>query len=240
MSLTLTPLQSDNFHRANVSPLAAPWTIDEDNDDGFSIVSNVCECELANNICLQYFTYSGGLPANQYASVTLVAAPGASSWFFIKIRATDNGQPWFSQLGYRFYVTAAGAWDLYLDTASTHNALLSGSGLTISAGDTFTIAAVGTSLTVMQNSTALGTVVDATYTGGAAQLGGEAVSSASSLQFSNFVIGSAAVATPSLGGGYGFYLAEPASRRILVAGRTVRPDTRPDIMKRPLYRPGKK
>lgn len=180
------------------------------------------------------------MPNNQYASVKLVAPPGASSWFWVKIRATDNGEPWFSQLGYRLYVTAAGAWDLYRDTASTNPILLSGSGLTISAGDTYTIAAVGTSLYVFQNSTQLGTVVDATYASGAAQLGGEAVSSGSALQSSNFVIGSAAVAAPSLGGGYGIYLAEPASRRILARGRTVMPDTRPDIMKRPLYRPGKK
>jgi hypothetical protein len=317
MSLTLTPLQTDSFNRANVNPLTAPWALDEANDYGFQIASEICEAGGSNNICEQYFTYAG-TPNDCYCTVILVTLAAASSFFYLKIRATDNGQPFFSQLGYRFHVAVGGAWNLYVDTASSHTSILSGTGLTINSGDTFTIAAVGTTLYVFQNSTQLGSVVDSTYASGSVQLGGEAVSSTSNLQFSSFVMGSAAVVTsysisgsagvagatvsysgtasgsvtangsgnytisglangsytltpsktgytfsptsanetvsssnitgvnftatansPSLGGGYGFYLAEPLSRRILVAGRSVKPDTRPEIMKRPLYRPGK-
>jgi hypothetical protein len=44
MSLTLTPLQTDSFNRANVNPLTAPWALDIANDFGFQISSDICVC----------------------------------------------------------------------------------------------------------------------------------------------------------------------------------------------------
>jgi hypothetical protein len=196
MSLTLTPLQSDSFQRANVSPLAAPWALDEDNDFAFQILSDVCVPQAPNDECAQFFTYAGGTPNDQYCSATLAAALGASSFLMIKIRTTDNGGQWVGLPGYRLYVTSAGGWHVYQDNG-TQTSLLNGSGLTISAGDVYTLAAVGTTIYAYQNGNLLGSVVDTTHASGQVMLGGEAVSSTSGLQISNFVMGSAAVASGS-------------------------------------------
>jgi hypothetical protein len=203
MSLNLTPLQSDSFQRANVSPLTSPWTIDEDNDAGFQIVSEVAEPSLGSTECAQFYTYSS-TPNDQYCSATLAAALGASSFLMIKVRTTDTGGIWINLPGYRLYVTSAGAWHVYRDSSGGQTQLLSGTGLTISSGDVYTLAAVGTTIYAYQNSVLLGSVTDTTYASGSVMLGGEGSGSASGLQISNFVMGSAAVAsTYSISGNCG-------------------------------------
>jgi hypothetical protein len=194
MSLTLTPLQSDNFQRANVSPLTSPWATDEDNDVGFQIVSQICEPQLQSDWCGMFYTYAS-TPNDQYCSATLAAALGTSSFLDLKVRATDNHSVFVDIPGYRFHIAAAGTWDVYVDTASSHAVLLSGSGLTISAGDVYTIASVGSTIYAFQNSVLLGSASDSTYASGQVMLGGEGSASTSGLQISSFVMGSAAVAS---------------------------------------------
>jgi hypothetical protein len=196
MSLTLTPLQSDSFNRSNVSPLGSPWAVDENNDFAFQIVSDVCIPQSSNVITAQFYTY-GSMPTDQYCSATLAAVIGASSFLDLKIRATDNGNPFTEISGYRLHVTAAGAWVIYRDLNFVSTSLASGSGLVISAGDVYTLAAVGTTLYAYQNGVLLGSVVDSNITAGKVMLGGEAVSATSALQISEFVLGSAAVASTS-------------------------------------------
>ena len=70
MGLTLTQLASDNFNRANVSPLQSPWAIDTFGDPGIRIVSDVCEA-TTNAECTQLYEYAGGNTNDGSASVTV-------------------------------------------------------------------------------------------------------------------------------------------------------------------------
>src|ERR1700683_2932777 len=194
MSLTLTPLQSDNFTRANVSPLTSPWALDEFGDPGLKIAGDVCECSSASAECVQFFTLAD-MPNDQYATVTFGASVPSGAGFQIYFRATDGGDTvgtvdWSEYL-FRYLV---GSWAVVLPGSNT---ILIGSGLTIAPGDTITVAAVGTTIYVYHNSTLLGSKVDTNYSSGSVALVAFDNSSTADVQFSNFVIGSAAVASTS-------------------------------------------
>lgn len=192
MGLNLSQLAADNFTRANVSPLAAPWALDEYGNPGFQIISDVCEPTQANQYCAEIYTYAG-MPADQYASVTLDAALGSGAYLFLAIRYTDNGKAFGAEdtPAYVLDITASGGWFLF--DWVTDVALASGS-VTLSSGDVLTVAAIGTTLYVLHNSTQLVSVTNAAYSSGSTALGSyPGGSTVSTVQLSNYAMGSASV-----------------------------------------------
>jgi hypothetical protein len=203
MPLTLNPLGSDNFTRANENPLSQSgnWVTDSFGEPALQIVSDVCEgtaVDTDNNVGI----YSGvSLPNDQYASMMLVAKPsGVESSAQAGIRVTDNGSAWGNNLP--SYVLTVGGNNVWFVNAGT-STIMSGSGLTISAGDVFTIAAVGTTVYAFQNSTQLGSVTNTTYAAGKSGLANFDEGQLTNVRFSNWVVGSAATATFSISGNAG-------------------------------------
>jgi hypothetical protein len=186
MSLTLTQLASDNFQRANVNPLVSPWAAPSITQ-GLAIVSEVCEGpgEYGG---WQFYDYD--LPNDQYASATIATLPEDENGFMLLVRATDNGGNVVTIPGYLlevFQFPGNCEWELRIPGSE----ILSGSVAAINPGDVFTLAAVGTTIYVFQNSTLLGSITDTTYSSGGTALECDA----SEVHLSNFAIGSAAVST---------------------------------------------
>lgn len=203
MSLTLTQLASDNFQRANVNPLTAPWALDLAGDNGLKILSDQCYPAAENNQCVMIYDLPGGTPANQYASTTFETLGGNGQPVYLGIRITDGGGHFTS--GWAGYVLAVnplpyesptGTWTLY--NWLTNTVLASGT-MTANVGDVFTLAAVGTQLYILQNGTQLGSVSDSSFAAGSTALGFPSFSGDPSL--SNFAVGQAAVSTGGSGDG---------------------------------------
>jgi hypothetical protein len=192
MSITLTQLAVDNFTRASINPLQAPWAIDTHGDPGLQITSDVCEPTVTSGANGQIYEYSGGAPADQYASVT-VASLSSNGAVDLFVRLTDNGSSLVNLPGYRFTFGGDGSWELFTPVGGL---LLSGTGLTISVGDVFTIAAVSTTIYLFHNGTQLGSLTDTTYASGSVALGASPFSTPSSVELSNFAMGSAAFVDP--------------------------------------------
>jgi hypothetical protein len=205
MSLTLTPLQSDNFQRANQNPLVSPWEPDLHGDSPLQVVSDTCEGAGTNGNAM-IFSYTGGLPNDQYASVTLAEAPTVNSGFGCIVRLTDNASnPYGQSTGYRFAAVMSGAgggaanWGVYWEFG-----LLASGTATVAAGDVWTLAVVGTTIYVIQNGNVLDSFTDTKYSSGVAMLLAQPDFETSAVQISNFVIGSASTAAPPSGGGVPF------------------------------------
>jgi hypothetical protein len=196
VGLYLTQLAADSFNRANIYPLAAPWAQDTADSPGLQIVSDFCEPVTGGQPCLQLYGYSGGTPNDQFASFTTVSNL-SSAVAYVGIRITDNGSSAYSLPGY-YLLVVAGSW--FLKSGGYSGTILLSGSTTINAGDTFTLAAVGTTLYVVQNSTQLGSITDSTYTSGTTLLGfNEGI-----VQVSNFAMGSATnVSTYSISGNCG-------------------------------------
>jgi hypothetical protein len=192
MSLTLTPLATDNFTRTNVSPLASPWTLNIAGDAGLQIVSNLCEGTSNDAYCGQFYDYAD-LPDDQYASIT-VAQMGSEGSFEMFVRSTDTGVTFGSQdtTGYLF-TYYNGRWSV---GSVVGGPLMSGP-MTVNSGDGCTLAAVGTTIYAFQNSTLLGSATDTTYASGITLLVLAPYPTLNTVQVSNFAMGSAAVAGPT-------------------------------------------
>lgn len=191
MPLTLTPLASDNFTRANENPLSqgGNWSVDTHGDKPLQLLNDLCEgtATLTGNVGL-YVGYS--LPNDQYVSVTENHTDSTGD-FYVGCRVTDTGVIYFNLPGYLFAIIPGTGWNVKYENGSS---LLSGSSLIINSGDVFTIAVVGTAIYVFQNSTQLGTVTNSSASSGEALLAC-VPGSLTDVNFSNFVIGSAAITT---------------------------------------------
>jgi hypothetical protein len=197
MSLTLTQLASDNFQRANVSPLTSPWTLASvGSQPGLQIVSELCE---GGEFGAAQFYIFADLPNDQFASGTVAALPTDENGFMLFVRVTDNGSTLNTWPGYKMEVFNNGSDGEYGVFTPASGGILSGSGLTINPGDVFTLAAIGTTIYVLQNGAVIGSVTDTSYSSGGTALECDAAE----VRLSNFAIGSAsnaAVVVPQAGG----------------------------------------
>jgi hypothetical protein len=188
MSLILTQLQQELFQYTNRSPLTTPWALDSFNDPGLQVQATIEECVgTATGPCAQFYNYAGGLPNNQYVTVS-VQSISATSYVEMMIRVTDTGVVFSSLPGYRFYINGNGTWAIL----NPFGPLTSGSGVTVSNNDLFTLAAVGTTIYAYHNSTLLGSVTDTSYSSGSVIVATDAQGSISNLIINGVVIGSAA------------------------------------------------
>jgi hypothetical protein len=190
----LTPLFSDNFTRANVSPLTSPWAIDTAGDAGLKIVSDHCQnVGGANSEGVQL--YEETLPNDQYASATVGATFPSAAALNIMARTTQNVISFFSTNwpGYKFQIYGSNAY-LYCSTGGLLGFVPIVPGVSI--GDTFTIAIVGTTVYLLHNSTQLAAVTNTSVSSGGSALATATDNSGNAVKVSSFVVGSASL-TPS-------------------------------------------
>jgi hypothetical protein len=182
MSITLTPLFTDDFHRANENPLAnPPWSLPVGSNT-LQIVSDVCECtqDSCNN------TYEGALPDDQYASATIAGFVAANNPQ-LRVYVRQSGD-----LG-TFYELVVTSGSFFIKQLPTDNVLLFITGTVAAVDDVWTVAAIGTTLYVLQNGTQVGSVSDSSIASGGAALGAGINIALSDITYSLFVAGSAAV-----------------------------------------------
>ena len=200
MSIYLTQLGSDNFQYANVNPLPSPpWTVA--NTHGLQVVSDVCQGTFAGSNCDEI--YSNISPsADQYASVTLSNVGTHDSFFSLFVRSQSSSSV---SNCYQLLVRAvASFWALYSVVSGSQTQLAAGSP-TVSDGDVWTLAVIGSTLYVLQNGTQLGSVSNSTYSSGS-YVGLEAIPETvvTDMQFSLFALGNASLSlTQSISGNAG-------------------------------------
>lgn len=197
MSLTLTQTASDNFTRANENPLAhPPWT--QNSTNALQVVSNLCETTSVSSG--EFEIYSGTtLAANQYAGATFGAAPALNdSALYIFIRDQFSSSAELTADCYALALICDGtssSLTLYACNGSP-TAIASLSSLTVSSGDVWDLAAVGSTLYIVQNGTILTSVTDATWASGSySALGIQANTALTDIQLSLFSIGTASNAS---------------------------------------------
>jgi hypothetical protein len=203
MSLNLVQTASDTFQRANENPLASPpWT--QNGTDALQVVSDLCE---ATAILGQCEIYTGTtLAANQYVGATYGAQPANSSQIYVFARnqsastALYNGQN-YSLRVYRFNSSSTAT--LY---ASNNAATIIGSAsnLTVSNGDVWQLAAIGSTIYAIQNGTVLISATDTTWASGSySALNIVDQAALTDVKLSLFSIGTAALTTYSISGNAG-------------------------------------
>jgi hypothetical protein len=185
---------SDNFTRPNENPLASPPWNASFQTHALQIVSDLCEETTTSGTSGE--SYTGiALPADQYASATIGSITTVHTVFLsLFVRVTGNSS---SGNYYELSISKSGAgnnFGLYNVVGGTPTQILSTLNPSVSAGDVWTLAVVGTTLFVIQNGIQLGSVTDATIASGpAAALRIQAGFNLTDVQISNFAVGSAAL-----------------------------------------------
>jgi len=167
--MVFTTLASDTFHRAPESPLASPpWQLDTVGDNGLQIVSDACEPQviLPTNGSGEFYT---GItwPTDCWAEITIVNFADPSSDFDLLVRDTalDRSTP----TGYDLAVNlngngpapCTGIVAFYNDTEEGE---IWTSSLTVTNGDIFKVAVVGSGWYVWQNGVLLQSGIDSSVT----------------------------------------------------------------------------
>jgi|SRR5580704_9072910 hypothetical protein len=201
MSLILTQLMQDIFPYTNRSPLTTPWSLDTFGDPGLQVQATIEECVgTATGPCAQFFIYTGGVTPNDQFIQVSVQSISATSYVEMMVRVTDTGVTFSSLPGYRFFINGNGTWAI-ADAAT--GTLTSGSGVTVNPNDVFTLAAIGSTIYALHNSTVIGSVTDTSYGGGFALVATDAQGSISNLIINSVVFGSAAAGSISGNAGVG-------------------------------------
>lgn len=193
----LTQLAQDNFQRPNENPLSqgGNWSLDSHPDPALKIASDICEA-TTTSVCAELYT-GQTLPNDQYATLTFATTPHTGSFAIaiLGIRTTDNGSSILGLPGYQlrvFSVNGPGGWVL----SNMGTTIISGS-QNAAAGDVWIVAAVGTTIFVLQNGVQIGSVTNAAYSSGIACLAAFASNTLQDIQYSNFACGSASTAPPA-------------------------------------------
>ncbi len=156
----MSQLASDNFNRANESPLASPWATGL--GGGLQIVSNQTQGVTAGSDNLSY--YNGGIawPSDQYSQAKLAGSFDLSNARAVVIR-------WNGTSG---YLLSAGPTTtdsiIYKCVAGTFSALFTipASTLTWATGDVVSLEGRGAILIARQNGRIIGSKEDFTFLDG--------------------------------------------------------------------------
>jgi hypothetical protein len=186
MSLTLTPLASDNFAYSSENLPNPPWTA------VFSaLFANAGICEASGNTaCAEEYTGISS-PDDQYASLTIQTFNNLNEpEVALYIRSNSE-----FTAGYKLLYVGAGFLKVFLLQSGSFEILSLPSVPAAQPGDVLTFAAVGTTLYVLYNGTVIGSVVDNTYASGGTGMFLDP-DFITDVAISNFTTGSAAVVTP--------------------------------------------
>jgi hypothetical protein len=203
-NLTLVQTASDNFQRANENPLASPpWT--QNGTNALQVVSNLCESSIVGSG--EFEIYSGTtLAANQYAGATFGNTPSNDSTLYVFVRNQFSSSVSPSGEGYALELFGSGSssfFNLYACNGSA-NVIASASNLTVSNGDVWNLAAVGSTIYVLQNGVIVTSATDTTWASGQySALGIQANVALTTLQLSLYSIGTATATGLSISGNAG-------------------------------------
>src|SRR6266446_7828989 len=84
----MSQLASDNFNRANESPLASPWVV---SGFGLNLVSNKTEGSQAAANCTSFYDTSVAWPDDQYSQATIVGPFTDGRGLVVRWSGGDNG-----------------------------------------------------------------------------------------------------------------------------------------------------
>jgi hypothetical protein len=192
MSLILTQTAFDNFTRANENPLSqgGNWTTD---GTPLQVFSDLCTATNIGGTNAEFYAGTT-LAANQYASATISNMAANGSYLFVYSRLqTFIGNDYQLEL---LKGSGGSSAYLYSVTGGTPTFIFSSSTITISNGDVWAVAAVGSIIYVVQNGTVVGSVTDTTWSSGShSALGMQTSSALTDVQLSLFSIGTASNAT---------------------------------------------
>jgi hypothetical protein len=212
--IVLTQLAEDNFATdANASPLPSPpWSLGTPPTFWkLAVVSGLCvgSAATANNGCENYVGSGGfSLPNDQYASANIpnVVSFGQSV-LQPSCRAAGGNYESTGYLsfnaGYTLVVQSAGFFTLYYVTGFTYTMLGTSEHVTGRNNDIWTIAAIGTTVFVLQNGVIIISVSNSTYSSGFTSLGLENDEGTAATSLFSTGSASAVVATPTLSFGAG-------------------------------------
>jgi hypothetical protein len=204
----LTQLFQDNFTRANENPLnPTNWQVPASTYNIYclQIISDLCVVARNNDTGCE-FCIGATAPNDQYAQVTLanLGFSDATSLDFGVRDVNDNGGGTFGtgyyldviNLGSGWGASSSGRATLATRSSGGYTSLGSVSSLTLNPNDVWTLAAIGTTLYVLQNGTQVLSVTNATYASGQSGLG-SALALTTNCQISNFAMGSASTTPPA-------------------------------------------
>jgi hypothetical protein len=218
MSLTLTTLSSDNFQRANAYPLGGLWVYDYTGADGLEIDSDLANAPVnqpgsPSNLTSGEQGYNYSLPNDHFVSVTLAEnALKSGAFIALGVRTDFVTRPFNTDGAYSVNLQLQGGggnsitWYLYPQEGGAQ----ANRSVTAHVGDVFTLAVVGTTAYVLQNSTILtSATVAGEYDGPGLPYTGMFMSNEGTGDESGFVslyaVGSASVTSSGGGGGSDSY-----------------------------------
>lgn len=231
MALTLTPIATDNFHRADAPTLGANWMVDTVGDPSLTILSDQCVPDATDLFGVNYYSGSA-TPDNQYGSITL-GADASGAGLQLSIRASTD----FNN-GYALIVIGpisspnSAEVIVAISVDGDFNTYSYDQFLTVNVGDIFTLAAVGSTIYLLQNGVQLFQMTDTTYTSGVCILSQYASNAQTDVIVTKFVMGSASSGgEPSLNSplaalaGYGTDISSGAEFTTNPAGEFKSPST---------------
>lgn len=170
----MTILASDNFTRANESPLnPTNWTI-VTGSNGLQVLSNLCQNTVAATLSRELYT-NATWPNDQYAlfKVAQFTNGSVTDTDFLFVRGSTGTAANNYNLQIISQVAGNPTWNIQRSGTTLNSGRLSGP---VSIGDTFAIKIVGTTLSAYWNGVLLGSATDATFGSGTPGLGVRAVS----------------------------------------------------------------
>ena len=190
-SLVLSPLATDNFHRANAASLGANWSTDAGGDPSLTIVSNQCLTDVSDLFGINYYS-AVVAPANQYGQVTVGQLIDNVAAISLEIRSTTDAKTNY-QMIINGPITSVGASEVSLRTVVSGStvATLFDYFMTVNTGDTFTLAAVGTEIYIVYNGVLLYKGIDSHIASGVIFIDMAADTLQTDASITNFAMGGA-------------------------------------------------
>lgn len=148
-------MASDNFNRANETPLAAPWT-KNGGTGNFNLVSNGVQASVSDD---KYYYYAGAVSSpDQYSQATMVSAPSSQDWG-PAVRIGGAGHTTTPE-GYFFDVYIGGSSGGVQKHVNGAFTIIAATASSVAPGDTLRIEVEGTALRGYKNGVLLTSTTD--------------------------------------------------------------------------------
>jgi hypothetical protein len=199
VSISLSQVNQDSFtgrgsYPENPLSDSGAWSGDTHGDAQLQVASSgICEPSTAGAICASLFTGGTAVGNDQYASITIGTSGGSGTLSYqASARFTDNGISYGANAGYMLQLSFnPSTGDAILTVVAAANPLFFFTG-SLYVGDVITVAAVGSRIYVLQNSTIIREVTNTTYTSGITTAAIQSNVSVANAQITNFANGNAA------------------------------------------------
>jgi hypothetical protein len=163
-----TQLASDNFQRANASPITGSWA-QASGSSSIQLVSDTAQSITAagSQVFNNAVSTAVAWPSNQCSGAVVTIPSGTPQYTYYFAVGVRMVQSTTNAIGYFGFIDGAGhAWIQLDNQPSVTNDNLVSASVSVSTGDTIEICANGTTITFYHNGTSVVSVVDSTLTGG--------------------------------------------------------------------------